>query len=204
MNEITIVEYQNQRVLLTSQLSDSYGTQSKVILNNFNRNKARYTQGKHFYCVEGEQLKEFKLTNPQIDESLSKVNKLYLWTEKGALLHAKSLNTDKAWEVYDRLVETYFRVKQNALQLPQSYPEALRELANKYEEIEALKLEDCKNKQIIGELQPKATYYDTILNSPSLISTTVIAKDYGRTAASLNELLHSLKIQYKKGGTWFL
>ena len=81
---------------------------------------------------------------------------------------------------------------------------AVGELANKYEEIEALKLEDCKNKQIIGELQPKATYYDTILNSPSLISTTVIAKDYGRTAASLNELLHSLKIQYKKGGTWFL
>ncbi|MDR1208858.1 MAG: hypothetical protein LBK41_00865 [Clostridiales bacterium] len=41
----------------------------------------------------------------------SKLNKLYLWTERGALLHAKSLNTDKAWEVYDRLVETYFRVR---------------------------------------------------------------------------------------------
>lgn len=32
----------------------------------------------------------------------------YLWTEKGAFLHAKSLNTGKAWEVYDRLVDEYF------------------------------------------------------------------------------------------------
>ena len=36
----------------------------------------------------------------------------YLWTEKGALLHAKSLNTDKAWEVYDYLVDFYFRAKE--------------------------------------------------------------------------------------------
>jgi len=29
----------------------------------------------------------------------------------GALYHAKSIGTDKAWEVYDMLVETYFRGK---------------------------------------------------------------------------------------------
>lgn len=37
---------------------------------------------------------------------------MYLWTEKGALLHAKSLNTDKAWEVYDYLVDFYFRAQE--------------------------------------------------------------------------------------------
>lgn len=31
----------------------------------------------------------------------------YLWTEKGALLHVKSPNTDKAWKVYDYLVDFY-------------------------------------------------------------------------------------------------
>ena len=40
------------------------------------------------------------------------VNKVYLWTQKGAFLHAKSLNTDKAWEVYDHLVDSYFEKKQ--------------------------------------------------------------------------------------------
>lgn len=112
MSNLQVVERENQRVLTTKQIAEQYGTQSKVISNNFNRNKARYTQGKHFYCVEGEQLKEFKLTNPQIDESLNRVNKLYLWTEKGALLHAKSLNTDKAWGAYEYLIDFYFRAKE--------------------------------------------------------------------------------------------
>lgn len=42
----------------------------------------------------------------------SRTSHIYLWTEKGALLHAKSLNTDKAWEVYDYLVDFYFRAKE--------------------------------------------------------------------------------------------
>ena len=49
------------------------------------------------------------MNHHQIDDGLKNASKLYLWTERGALLHAKSLNTDRAWEVYDRLVETYFR-----------------------------------------------------------------------------------------------
>ena len=36
----------------------------------------------------------------------------YLWTERGALLHAKSINTDKAWDVYEQLLDTYFRAQE--------------------------------------------------------------------------------------------
>jgi len=46
---------------------------------------------------------------------LKKAKILYLWTEKGAFLHAKSLNTDVAWEVYDQLVDSYFK-KQDVLE----------------------------------------------------------------------------------------
>ena len=108
MNQLRVIENQSKRVLLTSQLAESYGTESKVISNNFNRNYERYIEGKHYFLLQGNTLKQFKETNPQIDESLNKANKLYLWTEKGAFLHAKSLNTDQAWEVYDKLVESYF------------------------------------------------------------------------------------------------
>lgn len=50
---------------------------------------------------------------------------LYFWTEKGALLHAKSLNTDKAWEVYDYLVDFYFRAKETekSVAKPEPKPE---------------------------------------------------------------------------------
>lgn len=110
MNDLKITEYKNIRVLTTQQIAEAYGTDADVITKNFNRNKERYQKGKHFICLEGNDLKEFK-TNGQIDLP-SKINKLYLWTQKGAFLHAKSLNTDKAWEVYDYLVDSYFEKKQ--------------------------------------------------------------------------------------------
>ncbi len=109
MDQLVPIEREGQRVLLTSQLAESYETTPEVISNNFNRNKTRYEVGKHYFLLEGDELREFKSTNHQFDDSWVRVNKLYLWTERGALLHAKSLNTDRAWEVYDRLVETYFR-----------------------------------------------------------------------------------------------
>lgn len=106
MNNLTVTEYKNIRVLTTQQIAEAYGTDTKIISKNFSRNKERYIEGKHFICLEGEELKELK-TKRHFDDS-SRINKLYLWTEKGAFLHAKSLNTGKAWEVYDRLVDEYF------------------------------------------------------------------------------------------------
>lgn len=125
MNELKITEYRCQRVLTTQQIAEAYGTETDTITKNFNRNKDRYIAGKHYICLEGQELREFK-TNGQIDLSL-KINKLYLWTEKGAFLHAKSLNTDKAWEVYDRLVDEYFSKKDDS-GLPMTYRDAVAQL----------------------------------------------------------------------------
>ena len=104
MNELQITEYKNIRVLTTQQIAEAYGTDSKTISYNFNHNKERYIDGKHFICLSGDELRAFR----EIHDLPNNLNKLYLWTEKGAFLHAKSLNTDVAWEVYDRLVDNYF------------------------------------------------------------------------------------------------
>lgn len=64
--------------------------------------------------------------------------------------------------------------------------------------------EVAQKNQIIHELQPKATYYDLILQSESLVAISVIAKDYGMSAKKLNSLLHELKVQFKQGSTWLL
>lgn len=121
MNDIQKVEFDGTLVLTTQQIAEAYGTEPRVISNNFGRNKDRYVEGKHYIRLEGESLKEFK-TNHHFDES-SKVNKLYLWTQKGALLHAKSLNTDRAWEAYDRLVDSYFEKKESRIDRSQLSPE---------------------------------------------------------------------------------
>ena len=107
---LQVVETNNQRVLTTAQIAEQYGTDSKVISNNFNRNKTRYIEGKHYYCLTGEVKRDF-LNRHQIEDG-SRATNFYLWTEKGALLHAKSLNTDKAWEAYECLVDTYFSVRE--------------------------------------------------------------------------------------------
>ena len=109
MTDLMVIEQQGLRVLTTAQLAECYGTESQIITNNFNRNKERYEEGKHYIRLTGADKREFCNLN-QIDVG-SKAANFYLWTERGALLHAKSLNTDKAWEVYGELVETYFRAK---------------------------------------------------------------------------------------------
>ena len=109
MNDLTVTEYKDIRVLTTQQIAEAYGTNTDTITKNFNRNKERYTEGKHYVCLKGDELRSFR-TNGQID-LLPNVNTLYLWTEKGCFLHAKSLGTDKAWEVYENLVDFYFNKK---------------------------------------------------------------------------------------------
>ena len=112
MNVPKTIEQNGQRVLTTKTLAEMYGTSTQRISHNFNQNKKRYVEGKHFYYLTGESLKEFAVSNLG---TANKGGKLYLWTERGALLHAKSLNTDKAWEVYDFLVDHYFCTKAPAL-----------------------------------------------------------------------------------------
>ena len=72
------------------------------------------------------------------------------------------------------------------------------------EKARQLELETAKQKQIIGELRPKASYYDQILQNKSLVPITKIAKDYGMSGRAFNKLLHELGVQYKMGNCWLL
>lgn len=109
------VDHKQQRVLTTQQLATAYETDTQIIVNNFNRNKDRYVEGVDYYRLDGASKSEF-LSKHQFDVSKKNTQPLYLWTESGVLMHAKSLNTDKAWEVYRHLVETYFRYQEQIAQ----------------------------------------------------------------------------------------
>lgn len=58
--------------------------------------------------------------------------------------------------------------------------------------------------QQISELTPKASYYDVVLNCKDLVSTSAIAKDYGKSAKWLNSYLHEKGVQFKQGNVWLL
>jgi len=75
-------------------------------------------------------------------------------------------------------------------QVPANYRGALLLAADLQEQVEVMK--------------PKVTYYDKIMSSNKLMTITTISKDYGMSASEFNKMLHSLNIQYKQSGTWYL
>lgn len=103
-----ILVKEGQTVITTAQLADVYGTTAKNITNNFQRNKDRFTEEKHYFILQGEELREFKSKTSERGVPLSSSNSMYLWTRRGASRHCKILDTDKAWEQFDYLEENYF------------------------------------------------------------------------------------------------
>lgn len=109
MQQLSVVEYGEMRVLTTTQLAEAFDANNKIITRNFQRNQKRYIPDEHYFALSGEDLKQFKAAR-QNDPSLKYVSVLYLWTEKGAWLHAKSLNSDRAWDAYRSLIDSYYKV----------------------------------------------------------------------------------------------
>lgn len=85
-------------------------------------------------------------------------------------------------------------------------PDMVIKRAHEYLErkVAALTTDNLVLSQQIKELQPKATYYDMVLQNKSLLSVSKIAKDYGLSAMALNKMLHELGIQFKQGDIWLL
>ena len=182
MNSLQPIENNNQRVLTTAQIAEQYGTDAKAISKNFTRNESRYVEGKHYYCLTGDTLREFK-ANHQIDDLRPNTNKYYLWTEKGALLHAKSLNTDKAWQAYEVLVDTYFNIKEN--KLPQM---------SEIEMIAAIAEHAVKLEKKINELEERTKEFENMDKKMMNICDT-ISLDRGKWRKNTHNLL--LKIATK-------
>lgn len=56
----------------------------------------------------------------------------------------------------------------------------------------------------VASLKPKADYCESILQSKGGVPITIIAKDYGQSAAAFNQLLAKYKIQYRCGNAWVI
>lgn len=142
MNNLKVIEKNDVRVLTSAQLAEVFGTDFAKIRYNFNYNKNRYEEGKHFYLIKGEDLKDFK-TKFEIHTELKHAHTIYLWTEKGAFLHAKSLNTDKAWDAYTLLIDDYFaKVEQvQRANIPTTIPNTIEDIL----ELAVVNMKDLRN-----------------------------------------------------------
>ena len=114
--EIPVIEYNNRLVVTTEQLARFYGCEPSNIKKNYNTNTSRFIVGKHFFKLEGDELKNLRVTFSDLQIS-SMTRSLMLWTKQGAARHSKMLGTDRAWDMFDLLEENYFNQKEPKTQI---------------------------------------------------------------------------------------
>lgn len=207
MMDLAIIEHAGERVLTTEQLAEVYECETVNIRKNFKTNADRFVEGKHYFKIEGNELNNLRVTFGNLQIS-AKTRSLILWTRRGASRHCKMLGTDKAWEMFDQLEETYFNSKTKQLTLAEQMAQGLlaaKELLEaKDKQVKELTATCSQQQQMIGELKPKADYVDRILKSDSLVTITQIAKDYGMSGKAMNKALHDLHIIYNCNRQWLL
>ncbi|EFQ5108186.1 ORF6N domain-containing protein [Escherichia coli] len=111
VKNLSPVTYNQIPVITTELLARLYGTEAIRIQQNHHENKSRFIEGKHFFKAVGDELKNLRLVlnESQNEVKISpKTRTLILWTERGAARHAKMLETDQAWEVFEKLEDSYF------------------------------------------------------------------------------------------------
>lgn len=129
---LPVLTWNNQAVITTEFLAAVYGASEKQILQNFNNNKDRFIEGVHFFKLTGNDLREFRSCIDNID--LLQIHKntasFLLFSERGAVRHAKILETEQAWAVQEKLEDCYFS---KALDKQQGNPmDAINKDSKKY------------------------------------------------------------------------
>ena len=90
------------------------------------------------------------------------------------------------------------------LQNPENLIELLTALKSEKERNTALSIQNEMNARNIEAMQPKVEYYDTVLQSDTLVPTEVIAAQLGISAIKLNKFLCEYNIQRKVNGVYVL
>lgn len=108
-----------------------------------------------------------------------------------------------------RKFRQYFIQVEEAWNSPEAVMARALQFANqqlallKHQNMELTDTIAVQNQQIL-EMKPKVSYYDVVLNCKDLISTSAIAKDYGKSAIWMNRYLHEKGVQFKQGDIWLL
>lgn len=186
MNELVIMHDQ-QAVTTSLILAEAFNKQHKNVIQAIEakiepaENSARYKR--MFY--------EGIYTDKKGEQ-----RKMYYLNRDGFTFIAMGFTGRKADEFKLKYIDAFNRMEERIKQqpaqykLPQTYSEALIELAKEVEKNE--------------ELQPKADKYDRYLSNKGLITITEIAKEYGMSGAKLNQFLHEKGVIYKRGSKWFI
>ncbi|EAS0023030.1 hypothetical protein E6W18_21405 [Salmonella enterica] len=162
-------------VITTELLAQLYCTEINNIKVNYTRNAERFVEGKHFFKVAGDELKNLRVTLSNSQNTISpKTRTLILWTERGAARHAKMLETNQAWDVFERLEDCYF--SQNA------------------QTAATVTVSPNNSREVVDTLNAKPMFYIKVCNNEPLTTSADVAQAFSTTNNSIVMAIDALRI----------
>lgn len=191
-NLINITEKDGQLVVSSRQVAENFGKEHKNVLQSITELIVQMSSAENLANL---------FIQSEYADKYGRMQKEYLMTRDGFSLLVMGFTGNKALEWKLKYIEAF-----NHMEAELNSPERIMARALKIaeEKLTLLTSENAMQKQIIGELQPKANYVDRILQNRGLVTITQIAKDYGMSGYKLNKILHELGVQYKQGTQWLL
>lgn len=196
MNLVTI---QNQQVVTSSlRVAESFEKEHRNVLRDIDSLKKDVLNFEQMFF------------ETEIPDSYNRPRRAFLMNRDGFTLLAMGFTGKKALEFKLKYIEAFNRMEQQLKELNQpSYMiddpiKRAEKWIEEQKEKQQLQTQNLLLEQQVNELQPKATYYDMVLQNKSLLPISKIAKDYGMSAIKMNKLLHQLGVQYKQGDIWLL
>ncbi|AIT37765.1 ORF6N domain-containing protein [Escherichia coli] len=185
VNTLQPILHNQLPVITTELLAKLYGTDVDNIKKNYSRNANRFIEGKHFFKVAGDELKTLRVTlshsqNLRVALNYSqntispKTRTLILWTERGAARHAKMLETDQAWDVFERLEDCYFNQNAKTAATVTVSPNNARE--------------------VVDTLNAKPMFYIKVCNNEPLTTSADVAQAFSTTNNSIVMAIDALRI----------
>jgi len=107
LSEIKIIEWQGNVVITTKDIAIYHELELRIINQKFRRNRDHFEVNKDYFIITREDIPE----SPGMIQKLFVVNnqtEIYLFTKRGYFKLVKTINDDKAWDVYDQLLKAYF------------------------------------------------------------------------------------------------
>lgn len=126
--EMQIREYAGQRVVTLKDIDAVHGKKTDTAKKSFQKHKKHFVLGKHYFEMTRKEFGERYSPNEKVIGNPNIVT--YLFTERGYLMLVKAFTDDLSWQVQDRLVEVYFRVKEQHQEPPKSEQELIDDFVN--------------------------------------------------------------------------
>ena len=194
-NILRVVEYKGEKVISSYDIARLHNKEVKRVNEQFERNKERLKEGIDYFLISVEEFAVVDSDHKISSKSRHKFERLF--TERGYLKLVKSFKDDLSWEVQDILVDSYFKLKEVVLSVKDQY--FLDIVKAETQEGILLGLNKLNNEVIVPlenkvtELEPKGQFYDSVVQSETLLDLGEVSKLLNYKGLGRNNLFRYLR-----------